>query len=161
MFLAAVDWYPAIWALEVYVGWRGTLLRRLASLEIHGVLRCSSRLVIGMRTVCMLAHEGRSFANLRYGRVGERVEEVVLGQDEGPLVTLRIDVLIRLKRLVEAAIGRSREGSPRGSQLRLRRSLGGMISLRCNILGDRTEGLRGPQLSARAFEGGQAPRACV
>lgn len=101
----------------------------------------------------MLAHESCSFANLRYGGVGERVEEVVLSQDQRPLVALGIDVLIRFERLIEAAIGRSRECSSRGSQARLRRSLGGMISLRSNILGNWAKDLGGPQLSARALEG--------
>jgi hypothetical protein len=101
----------------------------------------------------MLAHVSCSFADLGYGRIRERVEEVVFRENKGSLVTLGIDVLKRFEGLIEAAIGRSRKRSSRGGQLWLCRGFGGMISLRRNILGDRTEGLRGPQLATRALEG--------
>lgn len=65
--LAAVNRYPAVWALEIYMGWWGALLRRLTSLKVHGILCGSSRLMIRMRAVRMLTHERRSFADLRYG----------------------------------------------------------------------------------------------
>lgn len=91
----------------------------------------------------MLAHESSSFTNLRYRRVRKRVKEVLFRQDQGSLDTLWIDVLVRLKWLLEAATRRSREASSRGGQLRLRWTFGGLISLRCDILGERTEGLRG------------------
>lgn len=102
----------------------------------------------------MLTHKRRSFANLRYRRVRERIEEVVLRQDKSSLDTLRIDILIRFERFIETAIGRSREASSRGDQLRLRWSFGGMISLRNDILGEGTERSRRPQLSTRALDSG-------
>lgn len=79
--LATVDWYPAVRALEIYMGRRRALLGRFASFEIHRILGSPGRLMIGMRTVCMLSHKSCSLANLRYGRVRERIEEVVLSQD--------------------------------------------------------------------------------
>ena len=54
----------------------------------------------------MLAHKGCSFTDLRNRRIRERVEKVVLCQDEGPLDTLWIDVLIRLEWLLKFAIRR-------------------------------------------------------
>src|SRR5690242_9946669 len=130
MLLAAVNRYPAVWAFEIDVSRWGPRFRGLTSLEIHRVLCGASRLVVRVRTVCMLAHERRSLADLRYWRVRERIEQIVLGQDKRSLDALRIDVLVRLERLVEAAFGRSRERSSRGRQLRLCRTFGGMISRR-------------------------------
>jgi hypothetical protein len=129
MLLAAVDRYPAVWALEVHMGRWGTLLGRLASLQIHGVLCGSCRLMIRMRTVCMLSHERCSLANLRYRRVRERIEQIVLRQDKSSFDTLWIDILERLEWLLETAIGRSREVSSGRDPLWLRKAFGGMISL--------------------------------
>ena len=147
MFFAAVDRYPTIRALEVDVGWWGASLRGLASLEIHFILWGACRLVVRMRAVRMLAHESRSLANLRYRRLRERVEELVFRQDKSPLVALRINVLERFERLLKTAIRRGRERSSRGHQLWLCWTFGGMISLRRDILGERTERLGGPQRS--------------
>lgn len=109
----------------------------------------------------MLAHESRSFANLRYGRIREGVEEVVLRQYKGPLDTLWIDVLKRFEWLLEFAARRSGEAPSRGGQVWLRWSLGRMIPLRCDILGERAKCLRRSQLRARILHGEQAPRASV
>lgn len=161
MLLAAVDGYPTVWTLKVYTGRGRALLGRLASLEIHRILGGSGRLMVRMRTVCMLSHKRCSLANLRYRRVRKRVEEGVLSQDHGSLDTLWINVLEWLKWLLEAAVGRSREASPGRCQLRLRWTFGGMISLRGDILGERAERLRGAKGSTRALDSGQAPRAGV
>jgi hypothetical protein len=135
------------------VGRWGSFLGRLASLEIHWVVSRASRLVIGMWAVCMLSHESRSLANLRYRRVGERVEEVILGQDQGSFDTLWINVVVGFERLVEAAAGGGREASSRECQLWLCWTLGGMISLRCDILDERAEALRRSQLGSRVLDG--------
>lgn len=74
--------------------------------------------MVRVRAVCMLAHESRSLADLRDGRIGEGVEEVVLGQDKRPLDALGVNVLKRLEWLLEAATRRGRERSSRGGQLR-------------------------------------------
>ena len=109
----------------------------------------------------MLAHESSSFTNLRYRRVRKRVKEVLFRQDQGSLDTLWIDVLKRFEWLLEFAARRSGEAPSRGGQVWLRWSLGRMIPLRCDILGERAKCLRRSQLRARILHDEQAPRASV
>jgi hypothetical protein len=119
------------------------------------------RLVRGMRAVCMLSHVGRALSYLGYRRVGKRVEEGVFRQDPRPLDALGIDVCIRLERLLSAPAGCCRECPLGQSNLWVRRSLGGMIPLRGNILDEGSERLRWPQLRAGALDERQTLSACV
>jgi hypothetical protein len=82
-----------------------------------------------MRAVCMVSHERRPLAYLRNWRVGEGVEEVVFGQDEFALDAFRIDVLVRLKRLLETSTRCRREATTGKRQFRRRWVFGGMVPL--------------------------------
>jgi hypothetical protein len=112
MLLTTVYRDPAVGAFKVYVGWRGTCLRRLAGFEVHGVGRRTCGLVRGVRAICVLSHESCSLADLGYGRVRERVEEVVFGQHELALDALRIDVFIGLERFFESSVRSGRKRTP-------------------------------------------------
>ena len=100
----------------------------------------------------MLSHESCSFSYLGYWRVCERVEQIVFGQDHCPPDAFRINVLIRLERLVELSVGRRREFSSRQSKLWVGRTFGGMIAVRGDILCEGSKWLRWPQLAARALD---------
>jgi len=63
----------------------------------------------GVRAIGMLAHESCALAYLRYGGVGEGVEEVVFSQDQRPPVSLGIDVVIRFERLIKTTAWCGRE----------------------------------------------------
>lgn len=96
----------------------------------------------------MVSHKRRPLAYLRNWRVGEGIEEVVFRQDELALNAFWVDVLERLERLLDTSTRRRREATTGKRQFGLRWSLGGMISLRRDILCERTECLRRPQLRA-------------
>jgi hypothetical protein len=106
----------------------------------------------GVRTVGMLAHESCSLAYLRYGRVCERVEEVVFGQHERAPNALGIGVFERLERLLERPARCCGERSSGQCDLRLRWSFGGMIPQGRNILGEWPERVRRPQWQAGALD---------
>ena len=89
----------------------------------------------------MLAHESCALSYLRYGRVGEGVEEVVLCQDKLALNALRVDVFVWLESLLKLVIGSCRDAPSGKSKLRGCGTLGGVISLRWNILRKRSERL--------------------
>jgi hypothetical protein len=159
--LAAIYWYATVGTFKIYVGWWGARLGRLAGFEVHWVVRSARWLVGGMRAVRMLSHKSCSLPYLRYGRVGERVEEVVFRQDQCPPDTLGVDVFKGLERLFSTPAGCCRECPPRQSELRVCRSFGGMSSLRGNILDERSERLRWPQLCAGALDERQTLSTCV
>jgi hypothetical protein len=100
----------------------------------------------------MLAHESCSLAYLRYGRIGERVEEVVFSQHERAPNALWIRVFIGLEGLLEFPARCCGERSPGQCDLRLRWSLGGMIPRGRNILGERPKRIRRPQWRAGALD---------
>jgi hypothetical protein len=161
MLFTAIYRDSAVWAFEVYVGWRGTCLGRLAGFEVHRIVRRACRLVRRMRAVCMLSHKRSPLAYLRYWRVGEGVEQVVFRQDQCPTDTLGVDVFIRLEWLIKLPVSRCRERSFRQCEFRVRWSFGGVVPLGRNILGDRSEGLRGPQLRSGGLQKRQTLSACV
>ena len=94
-----------------------------------------------MRAVGMLAHESRALSYLWYGRVAEGIEEIILSQDQCPLVSFRIDVLIWLERLVESTLRGRGEAALGKSQFWWCWTFGGVISLRRGILGEWAEDL--------------------
>ena len=96
----------------------------------------------------MLAHESCAFADLRNGRVGERIEKVVLSQEKFPADAFWVDIFIRLEWLLEAPLRRRGEVSTRKSELWLLGSFGRMISLCRIMLREGTQSLRRPQLGA-------------
>jgi hypothetical protein len=159
--LAAVHRYATVGTFEIDVGWWGACLGGLAGFEVPFVVRRARRLVRGMWAVCMLSHKGRALSYLGYRRVGERVEEGVFRQDPRPLDALRINIGIRLERLLKAPAKRCRERPLGQSDLWVRRSFGGMVPLGGNILDEGSEGLRRPQLRARALDERQTLSACV
>ncbi len=65
----------------------------------------------GMWAVGMLSHEGGALAYLRYGRVGERVEEIVFGQDELAPNAFRVYIFYGFEGLVEGTMAACRECS--------------------------------------------------
>lgn len=132
--LAAVDRDTAVGALKVDVGRRGPGLGRLAGFEVHWVVWGARRLVVGMGTVGVLAHEGGSFADVGDRRLGEGVEEVVFGEDQRALDSLGVDILVGLERLLEAAARRRGEAPAGQGELWGCRALGGMIPVRQAIL---------------------------
>jgi len=93
----------------------------------------------------MLSHERGAFTDLGYGRMSERVEEVVLVEDELPLDALRIDVFYRLERPLKLPAWSRGDASSGEGELRLDGSFGGVIA-RNKGLGGNAERRRGPQL---------------
>jgi hypothetical protein len=149
--LAAVYRYAAIRALKVDVRGRGAGFRRLAAFEVVRIVRCTRRLVRGMWAVSVLSHKGSALANLGYGRVRERVEEVVLGEDKLSLDALRIDIVYRLEGSFKLAAWSRGYPSSRQRELGLGRNFGGVVA-RSKCLGGDAERRRGPQLGARGFD---------
>lgn len=89
------------------------------------------RLVRGVRAVGMLAHEGRTPPDLGNGRLGEGVEEIVLGEHQPAPAAFGVDIVVWFEWLLhgslrcgaeaaswESELGRGVAGKRRWPQLR-------------------------------------------
>lgn len=149
---AAVDGDSAVGTLEVYVCGRRALLAGFAGFEVEGAVRGAGGLVIRVRAVCVLAHEGCAFAHLGYGGIGEGVEEVLLVQHECPLGSFGVDIFKWFPALPSFLGCGGGETAARQGERGFGGGFSRVIPRYREVLGDETEGGVRAQLGSRSFD---------